>query len=221
MKIAALLAKSSALSILLVMLMSSNVASASDARSLESQGLGHGAYGRMHVRVQKTFLKINVATLDIQFGPRTRDHFAAVAKGQQYSEQLAEQIARIAQSSDDALIRLRFERNIPYSRWIDDVRNTLKLSHKAGVVDERSYERAKAELPRLFSVVEARGFRKGDQLLWRVRPSSLRIVLLSSQNAVLLDHTADGTAPARMVLAGYFSPGIDCREALIRSLLEH
>lgn len=195
-------------------------AAAADLPSLDDADLARGPYSHMHTLLEKTIFQIDVATIDIRFGERTRDRLAALARGRSYSEDLADAVTEVVIGADHAVAQIEFERYVSLGRWIKEVRNNLKLAFAAGLIDEESYSRVSHGLPGWFSVIEQRGFREGDRILYRVRPASLRTVVASAAADVLLDVTHQGEGPPRTLLAGYLAPGVELREPLIRSLFE-
>ena len=121
--------------------------------------------------------------------------------------------------ADEVFIRLEFKRDVSLNRWAAAVRTSLEKAWRAGIIDEDNYQHVSRNLPVWFRGVAERGFRNGDQILYRGYPDRLRTVLVSADGEVLLDQTDAGTAPRVALLGGYFAPGTDFREPLVRSLL--
>jgi hypothetical protein len=187
--------------------------------SLQAADLARGPFSSMHMLLEKTFLEIDVATIDVRVGKRVQSEFARLASGKPYSEALEAQLARAAVAAELALIQLAFVRDIPLGRWIDGVRESLEKARRAGLIAAELQKRVSDGLPEWFSAVEADGFRKGDRIVYEVRDGALRTVALTRSGKVLLDRTDKGDALARVVLASYFAPGTDYRTPLLASLL--
>src|SRR5262245_24201367 len=64
--------------------------------SVNAADLAQGRYASMRMTLQKTFININVATIDVRFDKRAQTRFAALAGGKDYSEPLAAQLAEVA-----------------------------------------------------------------------------------------------------------------------------
>jgi hypothetical protein len=109
---------------------------------------------------------------------------------------------------------------VPLHRWVDGVRENLERAWRAGLIAQDNYERVSRNLPIWFHVIAERGFRNRDALLYRVYPDRLRTVLVSAAGEVFVDQTDAGAAPRRALMAGYFAPGSDIREPLVRSLFD-
>lgn len=197
-----------------------SVAAAADVPSLRSAELATGRYAHMHMLLEKTFLQIDVATIDIRFGDETRDQLAALARESSYSEELAARITSAILQTDRAVVQLEFERDVSFDRWLESVRENLRLAYDARLIDQEAYSRVYHGLPDWFGAVRERGFEDGDRLVYGIRPKRLHTVLVASNGGILVDQTDTGAKPPRVLLAGYFAPGTEFREPLIRSLFE-
>ena len=99
--------------------------------SLNSSDLAQGPFSYMHMLLQKTLLKINVATIEVRVDKPTQARLAELARGQVYSEGLARQLANVVTHStltvtplDQSLGGLTLTRN---GRPATDVTLTLPL----------------------------------------------------------------------------------------------
>src|SRR5690606_409383 len=140
--------------------------------------------------------------------------------GKAYSEELEENIARRAYLAQNAVVRVRFERDASLYAFLDAVRKNLRRALKADMIDLDTYRRVSQRLSQWFGFLRERGIREGDWLYYRVRPDSLRTVFVANDGTKLLDHHSDGEEPRLALLGGYFAPGSDLREPLIHSLWE-
>lgn len=186
---------------------------------LDTGALARGPYSRMEMLLEKTIFSVDVLTVEVRFDPRAQQQFQKIAAGRQYSPELARQIADVAVNVEHVYASLEFERSVGLTRWVEGVRQSLETAWRAGLISEDSYRDVSGGLPRWFAVVAERGFERGDRILYRGYPDRLRTVLVAHDGRVLLDQTDNGEDPRRTLLAGYFAPGTDFREPLIRSLL--
>lgn len=187
---------------------------------LEIAALGNGPYSRMHMLLEKTIFSVDVLTVDVWFDASVQQQFRTLASGQRYSPALAGRIADVAVNAGQVHASLTFERGVALNRWVEGVRDSLEGAWRAGLISEQDYRGVSDGLPRWFGVVADRGFERGDRILYRGYPDRLRTVLVSHTGEVLVDQTDRGDGPRRTLLAGYFAPGSDFREPLIRSLLQ-
>ncbi|HTV21862.1 MAG TPA: hypothetical protein VMG12_24400, partial [Polyangiaceae bacterium] len=197
---------------------SAGSAPAADVPSLESPSLARGAFSSMRMLLEKTFLKIDVATIDVRVGKRTQAELARLGTGRQYSPAVEPEMAKAVLQADSALIQLAFLRDVPLGRWIDGVRESLASAGRAKWVDAALQRRVSDGLPVWFKAIEADGFHEGDRILYEIRPGSLRTLVVTRAGQVLVDRVDKGGDIPRVVLASYFAPGTDYRSLLLESL---
>ncbi|HLK91209.1 MAG TPA: hypothetical protein VKZ18_15025 [Polyangia bacterium] len=188
--------------------------------SLDSPELAQGPYSAMHMLLQKTVLKINVANIDVRFDKPTQSKLAELARDKPYSYPLDAQLAAAAIGAPRAVVQMQFVRDIPLNRWIGVVRDNLELAREAGLIGRDIEQKVSSGIPQWFAPLADRGYKKGDRLLYAVTPDTLRTVVLSEGGQLLLDLTEREAGSRKVVLASYFAPKSDTRESLIRSLWE-
>jgi len=188
--------------------------------SLDAPELAQGAYSSMHMLLQKTVLKIDVATVDVRVDRPTQAHFAELARGQQYSYPLDAQLASAAIAAPHAVVQMQFVRDVPLNRWIGVVRDNLELAREAGLITRDIEQKVSNAIPQWFAPLAERGYQKHDRLIYSITPDTLRTVVVSAGGQLLLDLSDHEAGARRVVMASYFAPKSDTREPLIRSLLE-
>jgi hypothetical protein len=188
--------------------------------SLNSSELAQGPYSSMHMLLEKTILKVDVLTVDVRFGKKVHPRLVELAKGKSYSDELGKQVAKVAIGADDALVQLKFVRDVSLNQWIDGVRENLEQARKAGLISAAVEKRVSQGLPNWFAALKERGYKTNDRLLYRVNADSLRTVVVAADGSVLVDRTDKEKDAPRVVMASYFAPGSDFREPLIRSLFK-
>lgn len=193
---------------------------ASPLPSLDAPELGRGPFAAMHMLLQKTILKINIANIDVRFDKPTQNKLAELAHDKQYSYALDDQLARIAIAAPHAVVQMQFVRDIPLNRWIGVVRDNMELAREAGLFGRDLEQKVSNGIPQWFAPLADRGYKKGDRLLYAITPDSFRTVVVAENGQVLLDMSEHEAGSRRVVLASYFAPKSDTREPLIRSLWE-
>ncbi|HVV52392.1 MAG TPA: hypothetical protein VHO06_22185 [Polyangia bacterium] len=188
--------------------------------SLDAPELARGPYSSMHMLLQKTVLKINVATVDVRFDRPTQSKLAELATGKPYSYALDAQLAQAAIGAARAVVQMQFVRDVPLNRWLGVVRDNLELAREAGLIGRDIEEKVSSGIPQWFAPLADRGYKKGDRLVYAVTPDTLRTVVLSASGQLLLDLSEHEAGARKVVLASYFAPKSDTRELLIRSLWE-
>ncbi len=190
-----------------------------DAPSLDD-GLGRASFGRMHFLLEKTFLNIDVLTVEVRFDDDTAEALRAVAEGRKLDDALVDGLATRAYRAEEAYVEIRFKRDVGLERFVDAVRKNLGRARKAGMIDEENLQNVSRNLPRWFAFLEERGMKEGDRILYRVRRDSMRTIYVERGGKVDLDRTDGGNAPRLALLASYFAPGSDFRDGLVASLFE-
>ena len=188
--------------------------------SLDAPELAQGPYSTMHMLLQKTVLKINVATIDVRVDKPTQSRFAELARDKGYSYELDAQLAATAIGAAHAAVQMQFVRDIPLNRWIGVVRDNMELAREAGLITRDIERKVSDGIPQWFAPLADRGYQKGDRLIYAVSPDTLRTVVVSAGGQLLLDLTEREQGARKVVLASYFAPKSDTREPLIRSLVE-
>jgi hypothetical protein len=189
--------------------------------SLGSPELAQGPFSSMHMMLQKTILRINVATIDVRVDRQAQARLAELARGKPYSDDLAQQLAPVAIGAGRAVVQMQLVRAVSLDRWMGVVRDNLKQARAAGLISKELEQKVGAGLPQWFAALDKRGYEKGDRVLYSIAPDSLRTVVVSAGGQVLVDMTDADQGIRRVVLASYFAPGSDFREPLLRSLVEN
>jgi hypothetical protein len=174
----------------------------------------------MHMILQKTILRINVATIEVRVDKQTQTRFAGLARGQTYSDGLAQQLAHVAIGAERAVVQMQFKHDVSLDRWMGVVRENLQQARTAGLIPADLEQKVSQGLPQWFAALKSRGYEKGDRLLYSVGPDSLRTVVVSTGGQVFIDRLDREQGTRRVVLASYFASGSDFREPLLRSLLQ-
>ena len=169
--------------------------------SLDAPELAQGPYSSMHMLLQKTVLKIDVATVDVRVDRPTQAHFAELARGQQYSYPLDAQLASAAIAAPHAVVQMQFVRDVPLNRWIGVVRDNLELAREAGLITRDIEQKVSNAIPQWFAPLAERGYQKNDRLIYSVTPDTLRTVVVSAGGQPLLDLSDHEAGARRVVMA--------------------
>lgn len=188
--------------------------------SLDSPELGQGPYSHMHMLLQKTIFRINVATIDVRVDKQVQSRLAAQARDKSYSEGLAHELTQTILDAKSAVVQMQFARDVSLKRWMGVVHENLEQARNAGLIDADLERRVKQGLPQWFAGLKDRGYEKRDRLIYGVSPEGTRTVVISASGQVLVDRNDTDPGARRVVLASYFAPESDFREPLLRFLLE-
>lgn len=180
--------------------------------------LASGPFSRMHMLLEKTVLKVDVAKIEVAVDKQTQEKLAAAAAGKTFSPALESELAKIVLKADEAIIQMKFVRDVSLSQWIDGVRDSLDKAVAAGLLSPALKKQVSDGLPMWFKAAEARGLKVGDRIIYRVRANSLRSMIVQNDGKVVVDRTDEGADKGDMALASYFAPGTDYRTLLLQSL---
>lgn len=182
--------------------------------------LGRGPYGAMHALLEKTIFKVDVLTLDIQFGLETAHRLATLVDGRPRSRLLADSIAALALDAHDVWARIRFKRHVSVGQFLDAIRKNLRRAREAGIIDSVTHHDVLTSLPGWYAFLRGAGIRDGDEMMYRIRGDTLRTIYRDEGGGIRLDQTDIGAGRRLSVMGGYFAPHSDFREGLIDSLFE-
>lgn len=186
--------------------------------SLASGDLASGPYSKMHMLLEKTILNVDVVTVDVRVDAKAQAEFVKLAQGKKIDGSVEEQLAKAAMATDNAVVQMKFERDVSLSQWFDQVGASLDKAVKAGYITAARKGQVMSALPQWFAPVKDRGFKEGDKVLYRIRPDSLRTVLVTVDGKTAVDQTDKTGDSSKVLFAGYFAPGADMRQPLLRSL---
>jgi hypothetical protein len=200
--------------------LSSWVLAADPVPSLNAGDLAQGRYAAAQMLLEKTFLKVDVLTVDMRFSKATQTKFAEIAGGKPYSKELDQPLAQAAIGAGRAVVRLKFKRNVELGQWMDVVKENMGQAVKAGLFSSAVEKKVGGSLPTRFAALKERGFHENDSIFYDLYPDSLRTVVVGADGAVLLDQVSKDADVIRVVLSSYFAPGSEFREPLLKSLLK-
>lgn len=185
--------------------------------SLSEGGLASGPFSKMHMLLEKTILNVDVVTVDIRVDAKAQSEFVKIAQGKKIEGDVEEQLARAALAVDNAVVQMKFERDVSLSQWLDQVGGSLDKAVASGYITGARKAQVMSSLPNWFAPIKERGFKEGDKVLYRVQKGSLRTALQQVDGQVSIDQTDTGGDSAKVLFAGYFAPGADMRK-MLRSL---
>lgn len=194
-------------------------ANAAEPPKLEAPDLARGPFSGMHMILEKTFLNLDVAEIDVRTSAPVQAALSRVAAGKAYSDALEGQLAKVALEADHLVIQVKFLRDASFSLWLDAAQESLSKVARSGLIPAEECKRVSNSLGQWFKAFEQDGFHKGDRFLYDVRPGTLRTVAVTAAGKPVVDRTDRGAYSSRVLLATYFAPGTDYRTPLLKSLV--
>ena len=173
----------------------------------------------MHMLLEKTFLKVDVLTLEVWLGGEEAERITELVAEGVRSREVEDAIANAAIRSRDAYVRIVFVRdNISLDQFVDGAREDLERVSKAGIVSMEHVEQVVANLPVWYSFLDQRNIRKGDRMHYRVHGDTLHSQYVGVDGEIFLDQKDLGESPRLAEMGSYFVRGSSFREKLIKSL---
>lgn len=173
---------------------------------------------QMRMLLEKTIFNVDVLKLTVDLYGSSADRIRAMAGAEPLTGAAQDSVARVAADATCARAELAFVRDVSLGRFLDAIRKSSRAARDAGFIDSETLRFIDRSLPEWYAFLEGRGVRDGDRMSYRIRGDTLNVVYRSGDDELLLDQTDVGAARRRSVLAGYFAPGSDFREGLLRSL---
>jgi len=193
---------------------------AAQSPPVDTASLASSRYATMCTLLEKTIFQVDVLTLHVRFDSTVAGRLRDLAAGRTYDDAPHDSIARVAIHAGDVWARIRFKRSVSLHQFLDATRGNLRRARQAGILAPDAAERISDALPRWYAFLEERKIHEGDEILYRIRGDTLRSLFRAADGDVLLDQTDVGPERPLSVLGGYFAPGSDFREGLIRSLFQ-
>jgi hypothetical protein len=186
----------------------------------ETASLYEGDFSRMSMLYRRSalFLRFDVMTLDVRFGPEDANRLREVAAADAKSARLEHRLAETAIKATNAFVRLRFLREIDVDRFVDEARKSTRRVYEAGIIEHDVYVDILRELPGWYGFLEDRNIQPGDELLYRVQGDTLHSVYRSSTGRILQERVKVSAQHRLSLLGSYFAPKSEFRRGLIRSL---
>lgn len=187
----------------------------------QCEGSDSDAVVTMEMLLERTIFQVDVLTLTVRLGGTAAARLRGLADGRTLTPEVADSAARIAAHATCGRTHLDFQRDVSLDRFFDAVRETSLAAREAGFISSGTYRLIDRSLPEWYAFLDGRGIREGDRLAYRVRDDTLGIRYRSAEGKLLLERQDVGADRRRSVLGGYFAPGSDFRDGLLRSLFRN
>jgi hypothetical protein len=187
---------------------------------VNANGLGQGPFSRLHVYLEKTFLNIDVVSLEIRVDQATADKLEQLVKGRERTTALERTIVSTVLGTSGAYSALKFLRGFTREDFIEGVRVDVGRAYKGKLIERAEYERIFRGMPGWFAFLGERGIEEGDRLFHRGGTDGLRTVFVESGGRTRMDMTQPSKQPTRSLLASFLAPGGELRGPLVQSLFD-
>ena len=174
---------------------------------------------QLQMLLEKTVFSVDVLWLSVRVDGPTAGRLDELGSRER-TDELEDTIARVAASARCVVAQLDFVRDVSLDRFLGGIRASSGAAARAELISEDTFRTIDENLGGWYAFLEGRGVEDGDRMTYRIRGDTLVIRYRTADGELLLDRTDVGEAEARSVMAGYFAPGSDFREGLMRSLFE-
>ncbi len=185
----------------------------------EPETLGAGPYQEMSTLLEVTVFRIDIFTLTVRLGRESGARLRSIAEGANYGEELADSVAAVVLSADEAWARQRFQRDVGFDRLVEGMRENAGQAAEAGFISREYAEEFSDSLPEWFGFLAEAGAAEGDEIVFRIRGDTLRTLYRTKDGRILLDRTVAGAQERRASIPSFFAPGTRFRRGLVESLL--
>jgi hypothetical protein len=185
-----------------------------------SRGVGEGRDSIMRTKFEVTFMKIDVADIEVRLTSRTAAGLAKHLEGEKPSDDVIAAIAEEVLEADTLMIRMNYLRDGDFDKLRRGFQRNLEDALKSDSIDEPEFETMWTELQQELSPLEGRGVKKGEDLVFRVEGTAMWIVILAVEGETLLSIARNGSEWARGVKGSFLGRESRFHKGLVRSLFE-
>jgi hypothetical protein len=189
-------------------------AAADSLLAVWSSGLGGTApHAVMAFLFEVTFMKIDVAIVEVRLGPQDAARVAAVAAEGDRDDDRRDRVAAILDQADPLAYGMTFKRDSDLGKFFKGMLGNMERAVEAGEITQAEYDRVDREYRALMAPYAERGARKGDRLLYRLSGDQLHLIYVGTDGDVMLDEHL-GEVWARAVRASFTGQESEMREKL-------
>lgn len=174
----------------------------------------------MQTLLEKTIFNVDVLWLTLRLQGPAGERLREIRDRHTLTDEIADSVAHIAADAECAVAQIDFVRDISRDRFLDGLRDSTRKAWEGGLLDEETFRFIEEASSDWYPFLRERGVMDGDQMTYRIRGDTLVIEYRSPDGELLLDQTDVGAGRSRSVLAGYFAPGSDFRDGLMKALFQ-
>lgn len=187
---------------------------AADLLAHWSAGLGQTPAATMGFLFEVTFMKIDVADVEVRLtDPDAAALQALVAEGKRTDDR-RRRAAAILHTADPIAYGMTFKRDSDQDRFFKGMLGNMARAVEAGELTADEYAGVEEHYRRLMAPHAERGTLKGDRLLYRLEGDTLRLLYLGVDGEVLVDQQLDDGIWQRAVRASYTGEQSKLRDKL-------
>ncbi len=174
---------------------------------------GGGPQALMSFLFEVTFMKIDVAVVEVRLTDHDAAQVAAVVAEGERSDDRRDRVAAILHAADPLAYGMTFKRDSDLGKFFKGMLGNMERAVDAGEITRAEYDRVDREYRALMAPYGERGARKGDRLLYRLEGDHLHLIYVGIDGDVMLDEHLDEVW-ARAVRASFTGRESKMREKL-------
>lgn len=175
---------------------------------------------RLRMKFEVTFMQIDVANLEARIPADMAARVdAVVARGKRDDDAEAEIAALLLDPAAPILLTMTYLRDADHGRFAKGLRTSMEQAAASGAIDEVTCETLTARFLEV-SAPLSDGVVRDAVLAHYIEGDRVRILFLTPDGSVRLDHREEDPALARAIRASWFGSASRFREKLIASLYE-
>jgi hypothetical protein len=180
-------------------------------------GLGTAEHGVLSMRFEVTFMKIDVADVEVFVTSADAARIeAAIGDGARTSEREAAVTAIIA-DADPMAVSMRYLRDAGYDRFTKGIASGVDAAYQGEQLTDDERRSVHDQFLIAVAGLEERGVKEGDVLVYRVDEDQVSLRVVDAAGLHLADATYRGDMYPRAVRGMYVCCKSDFLEKLVRS----
>jgi len=156
------------------------------------EGLGQYPHSVFSFLYEVSFLKIDVAVIELRLDARTAQRTAEITQASEANDSTRGQVGEILLAAETIAFSMDLQRDASCDRLLKGMLANLKRAFKNGLISEADHTLVSTVLPALFAPHDARGVFAGERLMYRVQPDGVRVFFVANDGEVLVDSFEPG-----------------------------
>ncbi len=179
-------------------------------------GLGETPQSVLSYLFEVTFMKIDIAVVEAMLSQGVATEVAALVD----QKDRVDLAANLLFDSETIAFGMTFQREGGLGKFIKGIQVNLERAMKVGLITAEQHVLVRDEFNALMDPHDERGAFKGDRLLFRIEPQSVRMIFLGVDDELLVDSTSENNAWVRGIKGVFLGKDSKLRTKLIQQAWE-
>jgi hypothetical protein len=196
---------------MILVLLCSTTVSANEIVDEWSAGLGESPESVLSYLFEVSFMKIDIAVVEAMLSQDAANEMNALAD----QKERVDQAAQLLFDTETIAFGMTFQRDGGIGKFIKGIQVNLERAMKVGLITAEQHALVRDEFNALMEPHDERGAHKGDRLLFRIDPQSVRTIFLGVDDDLLVDSTSENEAWVRGIKGVFLGKDSKLRKKLI------